>query len=260
MGSDETTTLGRRALLAAGVGGVAATAVRAIGAPAAVVAADHDPVKLGEMNLATTRTAVRTQQDAAFEGSSGNDDGLIGASAGANKSGVYAYTSNAKGYGVFASNSVTLNGGYLAGPDHGVWGVGHTAGQAAVLGRHAEDGSPGVRGINEVSGCRGELGAGSGVLAFAPAGRMALEVWGAAAFARTGQVAIAAGKQSVKVTGIPLTPQSIAFATLEDYRSGVWIAAAALNRHLGTLTIHLNKKVASPTWACWIVLDRLPGA
>ena len=260
MSSDQTRVLGRRTLIAAGVGGIVATVLRAVGAPASAVAADHDPVKLGEQNVATLRTVVKSDHDAGLEGSSMDSDGLVGTSSGATKSGLYAYSTHGKGYGVFASNSATLNGGYVAGPDHGLWGIGHTAGQPAILGRHAKDGSPGVKGLNGVSGTAGELGGAAGGGAYAPAGGIALEVSGLAAFSRTGQATVATGKQSVKVTGIPLTPQSIVFATLEAYRSGVWIAAAVLNRHTGTLTIHLNKKVSSPIGACWIVLERLPGA
>lgn len=98
----------RRAILAAGLGGLAATVLTAVGRPSPVAAANGDPILAGSPNAATAST-VLTQTSAGF-------DGLRASTIGSGGNGVALKgtgTSDARGvlgtsdtnYGVSASSS-----------------------------------------------------------------------------------------------------------------------------------------------------------
>ncbi len=96
-----------------------------------------------------------------------------------------------------------------------------------------------------------------GVEAAAPDSLWALGVAGKA-FSRSGILTIGTNKQYAKVSGIALTGDSFAVATLLQYRSGIWVAAAVPSVAGRAITIYLNKKVTSAIKVGWIVLERFP--
>ena len=257
MALDETKRLGRRALLAAGAAGVAAAAAQAIAAPAKVFAADHDPVKVGEVNSGTATTVVTSSGSDGLKGESTAGDGLVGQSSAAVKSGLFAFTTNANGYGVAAKNLANGNHVDLAGPNHAVWGEGHKA-FPAIHGVHVVANNPGVMGVNSVNTTWGTLGGLTGVGAYAPNNLWALAVAGKATFTRSGVLSIGANKYYAKVSSIALTADTFVIATLLAYRSGVWVAAAVPNVGADSITIYLNKKVASAIKVGWIALEKFP--
>jgi len=254
------TKLGRRALLAAGAAGVAAAAAQAVAAPAKVFAADHDPVKVGEVNLGTLVTIVYSTGSDALQGSSTVADGLVGISSAPMKSGLYAYSKNAAGNGVFGRNTANNNQGSIAGSDHAVWGEGHKAAKAAIHGSHVVAGNAGVTGFNTADGTMGSLGGVFGVAGVAPNNLWALGVNGKATFSRSGVLTIPKNAQNAKVSSVALTSSSFIIATLNQYRSGVWIAAAIPNVASDSITIYLNKKATLATKVAWFVLEEFPGA
>jgi hypothetical protein len=255
------TKLGRRALLAAGAAGVAAAAAQAIAAPTKVLATDHQPVIQGETNLGTMVTIVTSSGSDALRAQSNVGDALVGWSTAPAKSGLYAHSGNATGYGVAARNDATLNIGNLAGPDHGAWAEGHKGGKAAVHGVHVVGGNnPGVAGVNSANNTWGILGGLIGVGAYAPNNLNALGVAGKATFSRSGVLTIPKNAQYAKVPDVALTSDSFIIATLNQYRSGVWIAAAIPNVASDSITIYLNKKATLATKVAWFVLEKFPAA
>jgi hypothetical protein len=257
---EQSKKLGRRALLAAGAAGVAAAAAQAIAAPAKVLAANGDPVTVGGSFTGTSPTQIACTADHGLIGLSTSRDGLRGGSGGANMSGVYGYNTNASGHGLFGRNTANLNVAYLAGPKNAVWGEGHQAGQAAIYGTHAAPMTPGVLGVNTGNGTTGVLGGQAGVGAYAPNNGFALAVAGKATFTRSGVLTIPKNAQYAKVSDVALTSSSFVIATLNQYRSGVWIAAAVPNVAADSITIYLNKKATAATKVSWVVLEQFPWA
>lgn len=259
-GTDTKVMLGRRALLAAGAAGVAAAAAQAIATPAKVLGADHDPLKIGEVNEGNTVTVLKSATADVFQAQSSVGDALVGWSTAAAKSGLYAHSGAPTGYGVAARNDTTLNIGNLAGPDHGAWAEGHKGGKAAVHGVHVVANTAGVMGVNTVNTSWGTLGGLAGVGAYAPNNLWALAVSGKATFSRSGVITIPKNAQNAKVPDVALTSSSFIIATLNQYRSGVWIAAAIPNVASDSITIYLNKKATLATKVAWFVLEKFPGA
>ena len=134
----------RRALLAAGLGGLAALAAQALGRPVPVRAADPNDVVLGATNTATTTTKIQNLANNStvfrshssgsgigVEGSSGSDTGVWGWS----DSGTGVYGSTVSGTGVYAvCQSGTAIWGW--GISHiAVYGESHATDQAATVGQ-----------------------------------------------------------------------------------------------------------------------------
>ena len=387
MEGNDGTKLGRRALLTAGAAGVAAVAVQAVAGPAAVAAADHDPLKIGEANTGSTETILNAPSSHGLSVSSGAGDGLRGSSSVGGLSGVYGYTTNANGNGVFGRNTGNGNTGSLATPGAGVVGVGvggsaGVSGQATgtgtgVAGSTANAKGAAVSGVNSAAGTAGFLGgpngvqgssggqasavegiatgsgsgvegscsgsgrgvtgwatgggnavagfatktgsgvvgsasgagdgvvgsasgAGDGVRGFAVDhngvhgtatgshgvgvygenaatktfgvvggingveaweghGYRALRVEGHASFSRSGVLTIAAGMSIGKIASIPISAESYVLATLQQYRSGVNVAAAVPNVAADSISIYLNKKVTAATKVAWFVIDKYVG-
>jgi len=138
MADDGTRTIARRAVIAAGAAGAAALAAQAAGAvlgPAAVRAADGDPVAVGKDTAGTAPTWVTAQgASPALGGSSKTGDGIQGSSSGDAKSGVYGTSGHAQGYGLFGRNLVSKATGYLGGPGAGVEGTSPDGGTRGRLG------------------------------------------------------------------------------------------------------------------------------
>jgi hypothetical protein len=104
MTDDGTPIIRRRAMLGAAVGGAAAAAAAALAAPAAALAANGDPVKLGEDNTATATTSVLATGGHAFWAQTDSGDGLHAWTDGANASGVFGYATSPSGFGVYGKN------------------------------------------------------------------------------------------------------------------------------------------------------------
>ncbi len=75
---------------------------------------------------------------------------------------------------------------------------------------------------------------------------------------RSGILSIGANKYFAKIPGIALTAGTFVIATLLQYRSGVWVAAAVPNAGADSITIYLNKKVTSAVKVGWIALEKFP--
>jgi hypothetical protein len=91
-----------------------------------------------------------------------------------------------------------------------------------------------------------------GVWARSEAGT-ALHVQGAATFDRSGVATIGAAKRSVTIS-VPVSAGTMAFATLQQVRTGVWVEAAVPRPKSDTVTITLNKAVTKKTKVAWFVL------
>jgi len=197
MDGDETKTLGRRALLAAGAAGVAAAAAQAV-APAGVRGDSVNPVRLGHCNFASFPTTVYNgsvcpdfskSNDDAFAGASQYGNGLRGMSQHANRSGVYGESGDTHGYGVYGINVPSGAAGWLGSKDHGAYGYGKDAegvhgesvnnygvmatsggeGKAGALGTSSAADGSGIEGRNSASHTYGHLGgAESGVYGTSP--------------------------------------------------------------------------------------------
>jgi hypothetical protein len=161
--------------------------------------------------------------------------------------------------GVQGEHISFLNSGFLGHADHGVLGWGNRNGKAAIYGYHGKANSPGVLGANISNNSWGTLGGQFGVAAYAPNNLNALAVSGKAAFSRSGILTIAKNAQSATISGVALTADSFVVATLLQYRSGVWVAAAVPNVASGSIAIYLNKKVSSAITVGWVVLERFAG-
>jgi hypothetical protein len=112
MDRSESPGITRREVLGAAVGGTVAMTAAALAAPVAVLGNTGDPMIVGHDHTATTRTLVVATGAAAVIGESNDNDGLTGGSGGVVKSGVYGYTTNAAGFGMFGRNEG--NGGIAA--------------------------------------------------------------------------------------------------------------------------------------------------
>ena len=176
MEGNDKVRLGRRALLAAGAAGVAAAAAQAV-APAGVMAADGDTMKVGQVFDGSATTVVHAKTHA-FEGRSDTGDGLRGETNAASKSGVYGYSKHTDGYGVYGSNLPSGALGILGTRDQGVKGAASAAegvrgesvnnfgvvgssngpGKAGVLGQTTNNHGFGVQGRNTVTKTYGYLG------------------------------------------------------------------------------------------------------
>jgi hypothetical protein len=110
MAIDVTATRSRRALLAAAIGGLAASAAHALGRPTAALATDGQPVVQGADNSGSASTLVRSSTTTAFQG-------LADAATGAHF-GVRGRSSSTSGigmYGVAAAGSGSTIGVYGTG-------------------------------------------------------------------------------------------------------------------------------------------------
>jgi hypothetical protein len=159
MALEEAPNLGRRSLLAALTGAAAALVGHAVTAPSRALAADHDPLKIGEGNVGGTITRLDSATAHAFQATSAVGDGLRGGtSAPTSVSGCYGYSSHAAGHGVFGRNSAIGNTGYVGGPEDGVRGTCVKPGFAGVRGTTSQASGVGVYGDNTATGNAGYVG------------------------------------------------------------------------------------------------------
>jgi len=232
----------RRSVLGKVIGVTAGAVGATLIGPAAASANTGDNVVAGQVTLAGTTTEVKYNGGAGFPGIVlfGNDSTYnpttsfypaacggwagagVSAGPGGTTTGVYGYTDSGAGQGV-----VGFNGGFGG------------AGGAGVLGRANSAGVSGVRALGEN-------------------GAVALRVEGVAQFTRSGRASIAKNKKYVDVT-VPggLGSGANILATLQTYRSGVWVTACRNNYPMaGKVRIYLNKvaSTTSSTSVAWFVL------
>ena len=121
MEGKNTVRLGRRAMLAATLGGVAAAA-GALAAPGKVLGADGDPLRIGQENSGAHRTRLQcTDETMAFlaQGTAGH--GVEGTTnAGSGRAGVYGLAYQPGSTGVVGLNDASLTGGSLGSGTAGV--------------------------------------------------------------------------------------------------------------------------------------------
>lgn len=231
----------RRNLLAAGLGGLAATVATAIGRPNGVSAANGDPVLAGQANSATAPTSLTN--------ATGNQVGL-GVTSGATdqfvSTAVEGFSESGTGIAGVTSDGMGVWG-------EGYWGV-YGAGAAGVVGdTDAGTGVLGWTGAAEAPLPPGKVG----VFAGAENGRHALLVSGVARFSRSGRVNVGPNKSSVTVlVGGGISTNSFGFATLQTNRTGVYVQAVVPRTTDSTITIYLNKVASTTTNTVvgWLVL------
>ena len=141
------------------------------------------------------------------------------------------------------------------GPTGGLYGSATAAGGIGVFGT---GGSTAVKGGSYSGlGVLGSSHSGTGVQAETDIGT-ALRVLGPAVFERSGRVNVAAGKQHVDITPAGgLGSSASILATLQTYKSGVWVAGVRRNYpSTGKARIYLNKvaSTSSSTPVAWFVL------
>jgi hypothetical protein len=228
MSGDRDGRVERRAILAAGAGSLVAAVAAALGRPLAVAAHDGDPVKIGQVNDGSSTTVVHTSGPEGFRGQGDLADGLVGQSAGANKSGVFGFNTDPGGFGIYGVNNTSGNWGSLGRPLEGVKGfskdsvgvLGQSAGAAGVRGQSNKgDGvvgqanyehSTGVRGITTDKGGFGVWGDNT------PAGTI-----GYLAGPAYGVYGDADGAGSLAVFGIQRSPDGVAVEGWNQHGSTV---------------------------------------
>jgi hypothetical protein len=274
MGADATTVpQSRRALLGAGLGGLVALAVHAIGRPLTARAANGDPVLVGNANEGTQTTLLTNSNGgtAFFAQTTGINDVGVGALVGKNDDGIGVEASSEQGQAVFATctngqavfASSETDVGVRAGSSERTGVYGSSGGAPAI--------APAKTGIfgyaDQDAAARGILGQstlGSGVHGFASSGTgvhaqtlsgTALRVTGRATFSRSGRLTLAAGQSSVAKTGILLTSASLVLAVLQTNRTGIFVRAVVPSPSTRSFTVYLNAAVPASTNVAWFVLN-----
>ena len=104
MAESGTSTIGRRRVLTAALGGVAGAAAAALATPAAALGATGDVMHVGEDHTATSVTSIYATGTHALYAQTDSGDALRGWTDGA-ASGVFGFASSSAGYGVYGKNS-----------------------------------------------------------------------------------------------------------------------------------------------------------
>jgi hypothetical protein len=207
----------RRGLLTGAVGAAAGVVSGGMAQPAQ--AADGDVLVLGVTNEATNTTRLESKETALYAVSNTDGASLVGES------------KSSDGYGVQGTS-----------PYIGVLSVGDTTGVYTV-----SDYGTAVRALT-YNGTAVEAST-------AVAQGYALRVQGAVGFSRSGRATIRAGTDRVTVSTPDLRPGTTVLATLQQYRSGVSVAAAVPDAAHDTLLLVLTKRVPADTAVAWLALD-----
>lgn len=209
----------RRAILAAATGAAAATAAAALGRPLSAVAADGDPLMLGQQNEAETVTVL---------------DGVFGIKPSLEVSNQVPVPNEINIYAIYASSA---NGPGVIGESHGSFGIP----SSGVHGQALKEAGIGVTAINSEHGRALHV---SGKAEFST---------------RSGRATVRAGMAVTDIDlrskgGLSGTP--LCFANLSSYRPGVYVAAVRPNHPVaGKARIYLNRTVTSNTSVAWFVLN-----
>jgi hypothetical protein len=158
MSGETTGRVGRRSMLAAAAGGAMAAVAGWFGRAGPVAATNGNAVVIGQVNEGTATTVVHASGPEGFKGQADLADGLVGQSAGANKSGVLGFNTDPGGFGVYGLNSTSGNWGALGRPMEGI--KGYSKDLVGVLGQSAA--AEGIRGqSNSSDGVVGQSNAAS---------------------------------------------------------------------------------------------------
>ncbi len=162
--------------------------------------------------------------------------------------------------GVLGEAETTSSGtgvqGTGAGTGTGVRGDGGHAGGDGVVAQGYGTGS-GVHATGGINGA-GVFAVGNpGVVAqSAGSGLTALQVYGPAAFSRSGILTIAARRSSATRAGIAMTDASLVLATIQGNVPGVTVQGVTrVAGPDGSFTVHLNKAVSARTEVAWFILN-----
>ena len=288
MAVDTTTPRSRRALLAAAGGGLAALAAQTLGRPAAIRAADGDPVLLGQLNSETIETEIENTDPSgtALIGHSGTDgtglQGLtsagVGVSGGAGTgTGVYGFSGTGKavlGHSESGSKPAILgdsggantgvqgwsgSGAVPAAPDKvGVFGDAGPDSDAATRGVYGRSGAGrGVHGsATSGKGVVGRSETGTGGYFSAGAGGTAFQAVGPVKFSSAGLKTIPSGSASALVDpGVPITTGSKVLCTLQTSAGGsTTVKRVQRDPIAGKFTIYLTAPAASNCVVAWFVI------
>jgi hypothetical protein len=283
MAIDTTGRRSRRAILAGGLGGVAALAAGAFGRPSPALAGTDGDVVLGGENVTSGNTHV-TNSDVGgsavgFTGSCYAGTGLYGTSH--TSYGAYGYSDTHVGsFGVGAVAGVAGQNGAGTGvlgyggfgdlpapkPSTGVYGYAAQDANSRGVWGYSPAGQ-GVRGDATTGrGVNGQASSGLGVRGFATSGvglsgeaatGYALRTMGRVRLDNSaGRATIASGAASVMVTpGIDLTSTSAVVATLNgDAGGSTAVKRVAIDTAANTFTIYLTANATVLTKVAWIVL------
>ena len=266
----------RRGVLTAALGAVAGAAVAAVARPEPVEATTAT-MQTGTTNASDAETRLYRTNDGvvfsafsttmpAFQGT--NEIVAIGTnisyapalrslSSGDNGMGIEGKATGPSGVGVYGNGTTGVVGESAL---LGVWGKATEANGWAVLGTVTSPGSTGVlgsAGAGSIAVSGGASGGGTGGRFISDTG-YALDVLGRTRFNRAGRVSVAANHAYVDVA-VPGGLASTAFliATLQTYRTGVYVAAVRPNYpSTGKARIYLNKvaSTTSSTVVGWIAI------
>jgi hypothetical protein len=278
----------RRALLAGGIGGLAALVASALGRPLPAEAGSDGDVVLGADNPASTRTSIfnTTNGETPFEGMSYLGDGLRGTTKAGTRAGVRGVSDIAEAYGVCGENPTTGAFGSLA----GLTGVeGDSAGGTGVLGYSGSETAPtaplrtgvygqatqdaNARGVHGYStsgrGVFGQATSGYGVRGYATSGTA---IYAASADPKTGYALRAVGRvrfdkcagvaivqenrNAVSVEpGVDLTSTSAVVATLQGGAGSptTTVSRVIVNATTNTFTIYLTANTYHDVRVAWHV-------
>jgi hypothetical protein len=213
----------RRALLAGGIGGLAAVAASGL-RPLPTVAGDGEAMVVGGEYTADSVTKITTTED----------------------NGVAIEGQSPTGWGVVGRGDDSMFGGVYGRSTAGAGVVGEGGSGAGVSGN--SDSGTGVIGASN-----------TGVGIYAASDGMALQVVGKATFSRCGKATIAKGRSYVDIW-VPggLASNSVIHATLQTHRSGVAVAAVRKNYPVtGKARIYLTKvaSTTSSTYVGWFAAE-----
>lgn len=270
----------RRAVLAAAAG-AAAGLVASSATPQHARGADTRYVELGGRNETDATTLIVKEGDTAglrvdspvataIVGTSTSFPGVLGWSAAApgvrglagqigvegvatHGTGVLGLVGIESGTGVWGRVQSDSDTG--AHENHGVRGSTNTRSGMGVLGEAlSPNGGTGIRGDSGAgNGVVGQTATGAGVRARSSSGTgRALVVEGRAAFSTARRVTISTGRSSVKVTNSAVSSSSMVLATLQQRRTGIYVAAVV--PAAGSFTIYLNKAVSTSTLVAYFVI------
>jgi hypothetical protein len=212
----------RRAVLAAAAGAVGGVVLQAIGRPSPVRAEGETMTVGGEFNTATSVTKITSTADiVVFEARNGSS-GLSGV-------GLRAHSNNGTAIQASSSNLTPA-----VRQDTTIYGFhnGTQLGHSPVVARFE---------VHEQSA------------SFATA--IGLQVIGKTQFSKSGVATVLAGQKNVVVSVSQTTDASFAVATLQQFRSGVYVAAVTKDTTASTIKIILNKTVASDTKVGWVQME-----
>jgi hypothetical protein len=267
----------RRALLAAGLGAIAAGVSNALGRAPAARAADGGPVLLGNANDATNTTKVTAAGSATgLEGVSTSGAGVDGESAsgvgvvGTSATGLAVAGVSESGVALYAINGSPTSPAVAAGSFNGATGVAGISTTSTPLKLRARlrratiepmgASLPGKTGVyGEASqdttaiGVSGHSAAGAGVQGASETG-YALRTLGRLSFSTSGVATISGGSSTaVVVPGVDVTPSSFVLLTpRKDIGSrSLWYT---LNPGTNRFAIHIGSPMPTNTKVAWLLV------